>query len=117
NCTPTAYAGLSDVRCQMSDTWDISHLRLKTEYPATSRVVLLVAADENFSRLGSVRGADDTVALHRIQKAGCTAISDAQAALKDRGRGLAHFDHDSPGFLVQLVDFAVRFVQLCPLFG
>ena len=52
-----------------------------THIPATLREVVLVAIDQNFPGLGSVWWADDTVALHCIQKARGTAVSDAQTAL------------------------------------
>ena len=45
----------------------------------------------------------------RIEQAGGAAVSDAEAALQRGGRGLAHFEHDVDGVVVQLVEFAVAF--------
>src|SRR5437867_67345 len=64
----------------------ISHLttHIENRNTVTLGEVIFVAVDEDFPGLCSIRRANDPVALHCIQKAGCTAISDAEASLKDR---------------------------------
>ena len=52
--------------------------KLYSPVPKTlRRDFVIVAVDEDFPRFCSIRRANDAVALHGIEEAGCTAVSDA----------------------------------------
>src|SRR5579883_1377102 len=60
-----------------------------------------VGAFEDFAGFGAVGGSDNAVVLHEIDEVGRAAVSDAQAALQQRSRGLAELHHQAHGVVIE----------------
>ena len=58
---------------------------------------VVVGGFEDLAGLASVGGADQAVVLHHVDEVGGAAVADAQAALEERGAGLAELEDQAHG--------------------
>src|ERR1035438_5164896 len=64
---------------------------------------VVVGGFEDFAGLGAVGGADQAVVLHHVDEMGGAAVADAQAALEERGAGLAELEDETDGVVEEVV--------------
>src|SRR5437588_13096127 len=76
----------------------------------------LVGACEDWARARAVGLADEALAFERVEDGGGATVADAQAALKDGGRGALHLAADPQRLLEQLVALARGAVRARGLF-
>src|SRR5437763_13166445 len=85
----------------------LSHRRLVIFLVVLSQVVPvrdgLVGAAEDGARARAVGLSDEALAFERVEDGGGATVADAQAALKDGGRGALHLAADAERLLEQLV--------------
>src|ERR1039458_3269039 len=66
-------------------------------------VFVVVGGFEDFAGFAAVGGADQAVVLHHVDEVGGAAVADAQAALQQRGAGLAELEDQAHGVVEQVV--------------
>src|ERR1039458_2619946 len=70
---------------------------------------VVVGGFEDFAGLGAVGGTDQAIALHHVDEVGGAAVADAQAALQQRGAGLAELEDEADCVVEEIVVFLAGF--------